>query len=314
MKYWSTGLQKHQVGTPSDAFCVEGIVTWATNRVFAFVLVALLSAAFNVFWSSLGLGATFTSFGPRVYERGTGSPTPVVTSFTIPYPSKPYTLRIYNGGRAGIRTGERVSSAIITLNGAVIAGPQNLNEKTAEVGFPIKLLSSNQLSVELRSKPGSLLIVEIVGVNNLPIAHAGPDQTLFVGINAQLDGSGSSDVDGDLLSFQWSLVSRPPGSSSTLSDPTAVKPLFNLDRPGNYQLRLIVNDGIADSAPDTVIISTLNSRPVAYAGPDQTVALGAQVFLDGRDSNDVDGDPLSHRWRIVTKPPNSAAALDNSAA
>jgi len=178
---------------------------------------------------------------------------------------------------------------VISLNGTQIAGPQNLNDKIGEVSFPVKLLPANQLSVELRSKPGSLLIVEIVGVNNLPIANAGPDQTLFVGNTAQLDGSASSDVDGDLLNFEWSFVSRPAGSSAVLDDPTAVKPHFLLDRPGNYQLRLTVNDGLANGPPDTVIISTLNSRPVAYAGPDRTVELNTEASLDGRDSNDIDG-------------------------
>jgi len=35
--------------------------------------------------------------------------------------------------------------------------------------------------------------------------------------------------------------------------------------------QLIVNDGKVDSAPDTVVITTENSAPVANAGPDQTV-------------------------------------------
>ena len=275
----------------------------ATNRVFAFLFAAFLSVAVNFLWAKLDLGATFTSFGLRLYERGTGNPAPIVTPFNSTHPSKPYTLKIYNG--------ERVSSAIITLNGATIVGAQNFNEKIAEVSFPVKLLSSNQLSVELRSKPGSLLIGEIVGVNNLPIANAEPDQMLFVVSTAHLDGSGSIYVDGDLLSFEWSIVSRPTSSSAVLTDPTAVKPQFLVDRPGNYHLRLTVNDGLANGPPDTVIISTSNSRPVAYAGPDQTVPLNTQAILDGRDSNYIDNDPLSYRWRIVSKPLNSTAALQN---
>jgi len=38
------------------------------------------------------------------------------------------------------------------------------------------------------------------------------DQTVLVGAMVQLDGRGSSDVDGDHLTFRWSFVSRPPGS------------------------------------------------------------------------------------------------------
>jgi hypothetical protein len=38
--------------------------------------------------------------------------------------------------------------------------------------------------------------------NTPPVAHAGPHQTVAVGTMVHLDGSQSSDVDGDALSFQ----------------------------------------------------------------------------------------------------------------
>jgi RHS repeat-associated protein len=382
-------------------------VTSARNRFVSLIFVTLFSVVLSILGAAFAYGGTFTSFGPRLYERGTAAPAPVANSFTVPNPATSYTLKIYNGGRAGIRTGERVSSAVITLNGASIVTPQNFNEKTGEISFPIKVLATNQLSVELRSRPGSLLVLEVVGednaapslsftapnglvvmagralheidlqyadplsglnlstlqvlidgvdltatctigassttcpmptiyrgqhvatarirdragnlatanhpfeIDNKPVANAGPDQTLFVGNMAQLDGSASSDVDGDLLSFQWALVSRPQGSTAALSDPADVKPFFVIDKPGNYELALVVNDGIVDSLPDTVIISTQNSRPIANAGPDQTVPLGSRAFLDGRGSSDVDGDTVSYRWRITSKPANSTTTLDD---
>ncbi len=113
------------------------------------------------------------------------------------------------------------------------------------------------------------------------MADAGPDQTVFVGDTVTLDGSASNDVDGDLLTFDWSLTSVPSGSSADLSDSMAVNPTFEVDLPGVYVVRLIVSDGVVDSASDTVIVSTANSRPVADAGPDQTVFVGDTVTLDG---------------------------------
>ena len=92
-----------------------------------------------------------------------------------------------------------------------------------------------------------------------PVANAGADQSVFVGHLVTLDGSASSDVDGDPLTFSWSLSSKPNGSTAQLSDPTAVKPNFLVDYPGTYVVQLIVNDGSANSAPDTVVISTQNS-------------------------------------------------------
>jgi hypothetical protein len=46
-----------------------------------------------------------------------------------------------------------------------------------------------------------------------PVANAGLDRNVKAGALVQLDGSGSYDPDGDRLSYQWSLVSAPPGST-----------------------------------------------------------------------------------------------------
>ena len=54
-----------------------------------------------------------------------------------------------------------------------------------------------------------------------------------------------------------------------------------MDVAGTYVVELVVNDGEADRDADTVSIDTLNSSPVAVAGPDQIVALSELITLDG---------------------------------
>ena len=143
------------------------------------------------------------------------------------------------------------------------------------------------------------------------MANAGPDQTVAVNDKVTLNGSKSSDGDGDELTFTWSFTARPAGSLAVLSDPHAVKPTFRVDRPGSYTLRLVVNDGNADSVADSVTISTRNSKPVANAGANQTTLVGQTVTLDGSKSSDVDGDALTYRWSFVSKPKGSTAKLQN---
>lgn len=113
----------------------------------------------------------------------------------------------------------------------------------------------------------------------------------------QLDGSASSDADGDTLTFKWAIVSKPGGSSAVLSDIEAVRPTFTVDVAGTYTVQLMVNDGTDNSAPDTATIITENSAPVSHAGSDQTVEEGDVVTLSGLSSNDIDNNMASYAWK-----------------
>ena len=150
--------------------------------------------------------------------------------------------------------------------------------------------------------------------SSVPVANAGADQTQLLGNTVTLDGSASTDADGDLLTYKWSFTSKPASSAAALPDSTAVRPTFVMDLFGDYVVQLIVNDDKADSAPDTVTISTNNSAPVANAGAGQSVLNGDTVILDGSGSFDVDNDGLTYSWSFTTKPPGSNAALSNPTA
>ena len=148
---------------------------------------------------------------------------------------------------------------------------------------------------EMNSDP---ITVSIRTENSRPVAEAGANRTVGQGQDVTLDGCGSTDLDGDRLSYVWSFKSIPAGSNAALSDPNALRPTFTVDAEGRYEIELVVDDGVLESRPDTVIISTENSPPVADAGPDQTVDPGQKVVLDGSGSFDVDGDLLSYTWTI----------------
>ena len=148
--------------------------------------------------------------------------------------------------------------------------------------------------------------------NSLPTADAGPDQTAAVGQTAYLDGSRSSDADGDPLTYSWILVSAPHRSQAALSEPSAVSPSIFIDTAGRYRLELVVDDGHGSSVEDTVTISTVNSAPTADAGPDITVGVGIMLELDGGGSSDPDGDRLSFAWAMVEQPEGSGNVLNSA--
>lgn len=152
-------------------------------------------------------------------------------------------------------------------------------------------------------------------VNRMPVANAGPDQSVTTGESVMLDGSGSADPDGDALVYRWSL-GAPTGSSATLDDSSSVMPAFTTDVDGDYVAELTVSDGASDSLPDTVTVTAAaapeptNNPPTAAAGPDQSVEVGDTVTLSG-SGTDADGDPLAFRWTLMP-PAGSTASLSGA--
>ncbi len=154
--------------------------------------------------------------------------------------------------------------------------------------------------------------VTISTENSAPVANAGPNQTVALGSTVQLNGSQSFDADGDPLRYSWSFVSLPPASSAILSNPRGVTTTFTADVPGTYIAQLVVNDATLSSQPSTVTVTTGNTAPVANAGPNQRVNVGALVQLNGAGSTDVNGNPLTYLWTLnTTQAPGSKATLSN---
>ena len=150
----------------------------------------------------------------------------------------------------------------------------------------------------------SLASVAILEVDRAPIASAGPSRSVAVGTPVTLDGSGSSDLDaGDVLSYEWTQVSGP---AATLSDPWTVQPSFTPPAAGTYVFRLVVNDGIASSAPDTVIVVAGGAAPTADAGRPVLVRLQDSVFLSGlRSVSASGGAPTSWSWTVDPSNPSA---------
>lgn len=149
--------------------------------------------------------------------------------------------------------------------------------------------------------------------NNPPTANAGPDQTLPAGAVVSLDGSNSSDPDGDVLNFLWVMQSSPPAWSGAIINDNRSAAQFFADQAGTYVLELQVDDG-EFAATDTVsvTIEQQNNPPVANAGADQFVDVGSTVYLNGSNSYDPDpGDALSFQWTVLSQPGGSNITFSN---
>lgn len=110
--------------------------------------------------------------------------------------------------------------------------------------------------------------------NHAPAADAGPDLMGFVGQPIWLDGTASSDPDGDPLTFDWHFASVPAASQLTdlsLTDATTPTPSFIPDAEGAYMLSLTVNDGLLASGAD--IVSVFVNPPISIDIHPETINL-----------------------------------------
>ena len=151
--------------------------------------------------------------------------------------------------------------------------------------------------------------VTVSSANLAPVANAGASQNVVLGI-VTLDGSASSDANGDTITYKWTLLNKPSSSSAALNNATSAKPTFTADKAGIYVFGLVVNDGKLDSAPVAVSINAaaVNVAPVGNAGVSQNVVLGT-ITLDGSTSSDANGDTLTYKWALISKPTGSIATL-----
>jgi hypothetical protein len=200
-----------------------------------------------------------------------------------------------------------VGSAAI-LSNATAVHPTFVADLTGN--YVIQLVVTN--NVNLQSPPAT---VTISTTNTAPVADAGPDQAVMSdGSTVQLDGSKSYDPDGDMITYAWTMITKPKGSAAKLANARTAKPTFVADVHGTYIIKLIVSDPWVASTPKTVTVSFTNVAPVANAGTSQSVSLGERVYLDGSGSADANFDRLTYQWSFASEPCGGRAIIANPTA
>lgn len=196
---------------------------------------------------------TFKAYGPVSVVRATGAPTPVTTTFNVLDPSTTFTMQIDSSG---------VSSAIVTLNGVEIFKTSDFNATIKVLTKPVKLLSTNKLSVEMRGSPGESLSLQIIGVDN-----AAPTITGVVMPAPNTAGWNNSNA---IVSFTCSDVTSGiascPGPVSVNTE-TAGQPVTGiaLDNAGNSASTLITVK--LDKTPPAFNVTSLTNGAKVFTSP-----------------------------------------------
>ncbi len=137
--------------------------------------------------------------------------------------------------------------------------------------------------------------------NRAPVADAGANKSVDEQTTVTLDGTASSDPDGDSLSYSWT---QTGGGSVTLSNATSSEASFDGPDVGigssttlTFQLRVGDGNGAFNTASVDVNVSGVtNTDPVVNAGSDRSTSEGATVNLSGTATDSDLGDTLTYAW------------------
>ncbi len=132
--------------------------------------------------------------------------------------------------------------------------------------------------------------------NTVPVAMLGVSATTgVVPFSITFDASGSSDADGDTLSYNWNFGDGSSGTGATVA--------HSYTTAGNYNAVLTVSDGNGGQATDnrniTITSPVSNTVPVAMLGVSSTTGVAPfSITFDASGSSDADGDTLSYNWNF----------------
>ena len=199
---------------------------------------------------------------------------------------------------------QQTSGTAVTLNNSSIAAP-NFNAPNTNETLTFSLTVSDS---ELSSETDEVSI-SVVQVNTPPTANAGLDKTVESLSQTTLQGSSSSDPEGDNLSYEWQQTSGPSVTLNNyqVADPSFYSPEMNT----TLTFSLVVSDGEFSSSADhvTITIQDVNNAPTSNAGADQTAQGLSEIHLDGSLSSDPENGDLTYTW---TQTSGTAVTLNNS--
>ena len=127
--------------------------------------------------------------------------------------------------------------------------------------------------------------------NQPPVSDPNGPYTGTVGVPVAFDGSGSSDPDGSVVSYDWDFGDGNGGSG--------VSPSHTYGTDGTFTVTLVVTDdaGATDSATTTATVTQpANQPPVADPNGPYTGTVGVAVNFDGSGSSDPDGTIIAYDW------------------
>jgi PKD domain len=133
--------------------------------------------------------------------------------------------------------------------------------------------------------------------NSAPTASAGGPYAITYGDGLTLNGAGSSDPDGDALTYSWTVnghAAAATGVSPTLT--WAALAALGVDHAGAYSVAVTVDDGHGHAATSAAAPLSVNKAVLAITAPGVTKTYGQTVTLTGTVAGVVPGDGIGYTF------------------
>jgi len=165
-----------------------------------------------------------------------------------------------------------VNIGTATATDLVASGYQLVISNNAPVRFPVGVTKVTWTATDSSGNVArAIQTITVVdpNANQPPIANAGADQTVNENTAVTLNGTGSSDPDGSIVSYQWTQTSGPfvtltgaNTASATFTSPTVVA-----DTIMTFSLVVTDNKGATANASVTVTVKYVDTAPPTVSPP-----------------------------------------------
>jgi PKD repeat protein len=150
--------------------------------------------------------------------------------------------------------------------------------------------------------------VQVWAANQPPTAVISGPTSGLVGQTLTFSGSGSSDPDGQIVSYAWDLGDGTTASKAKVS--------HSYNAAGTYQVTLTVTDngGLSSGATQSVQISqpAANQPPTAVISGPTSGLVGQKLTFSGSGSSDPDGQIVTYAWDLGDGTTASAVEVSHS--
>jgi hypothetical protein len=160
----------------------------------------------------------------------------------------------------------------------------------------------------------TVTVLDVADPNQPPVAAATVSPaSIYTGYAVTLDGSSSSDPDGNALTYSWTQME---GTAVVLSDAntamaTFTAPFAPYPDGTSLKFRLTVSDGTLQASTEQIVnVLWLNAAPEARVTCPASVDEGGEFTLDGSASNDPDDGIAAYSWSQTLGGPVAILPLD----